>query len=203
MIKNIFSSEKFNNYWRNIDKNILFCFLTLFFLGIFFSFSSTSSLAGERLNKNFYFFFSKHLLFSTLAIFLMLIISFLDIKMLRKLVIPLFLSSFILLLLVPIIGLEVKGAKRWLDFGLVRLQPIEIIKPFFVLLMANILTKYNNKKSKYSYLLSLFFLLSISVLLLNQPDVGQTILLVITWASIIFISGIKFKINVKIKLDSR
>ena len=192
MIKNIFSSEKFNNYWRNIDKNILFCFLTLFFLGIFFSFSSTSSLAGERLNKNFYFFFSKHLLFSTLAIFLMLIISFLDIKMLRKLVIPLFLSSFILLLLVPIIGLEVKGAKRWLDFGLVRLQPIEIIKPFFVLLMANILTKYNNKKSKYSYLLSLFFLLSISVLLLNQPDVGQTILLVITWASIIFISGIKF-----------
>ena len=192
MIKNIFSSEKFNNYWRNIDKNILFCFLTLFFLGIFFSFSSTSSLSGDILNKNFYFFFSKHLLFSTLAIFLMLIISFLDIKMLRKLVIPLFLSSFILLLLVPIIGLEVKGAKRWLDFGLVRLQPIEIIKPFFVLLMANILTKYNNKKSKYSYLLSLFFLLSISVLLLNQPDVGQTILLVITWASIIFISGIKF-----------
>ena len=46
----------FINYWRSIDKKIFFCFLTLFFLGLFFSFSSTSSLAGERLNKDYYFF---------------------------------------------------------------------------------------------------------------------------------------------------
>ena len=48
---------RFLNYWRNIDKKILFCFLSLFFFGLFFSFSSTSSLAGERLNKDYYFFF--------------------------------------------------------------------------------------------------------------------------------------------------
>ena len=47
------------NYWRCIDKKILFCFFVLFFLGLFFSFSSTSSLAGERLNKDYYFFFYK------------------------------------------------------------------------------------------------------------------------------------------------
>ena len=45
------------NYWRSIDKKILLCFCLLFFLGLFFSFSSTSSLAGERLNKDYYFFF--------------------------------------------------------------------------------------------------------------------------------------------------
>ena len=50
---------KFANYWRNIDKKIFFCFLILFSLGLFFSFSSTSSLAGERLNKDYYFFFFK------------------------------------------------------------------------------------------------------------------------------------------------
>ena len=44
------------DYWRSIDKKILFCFLILFFWVYFFSFSSTSSLAGERLNKNYYFF---------------------------------------------------------------------------------------------------------------------------------------------------
>ena len=44
------------NYWRNIDKKIFFCFIILFFLGLFFSFSSTSSLAGEKLNKDYYFF---------------------------------------------------------------------------------------------------------------------------------------------------
>ena len=48
MLKNIFKFE-FHNYWRNIDKNILFGFFILFFLGLFFSFSSTSSLAGETL----------------------------------------------------------------------------------------------------------------------------------------------------------
>ena len=48
--------DKLNNYWRNIDKKILLSFILLFLLGLFFSFSSTSSLAGERLNKDYYFF---------------------------------------------------------------------------------------------------------------------------------------------------
>ena len=54
------------SYWRNIDKEIFFCFTVLFLLGLFFSFSSTSSLAGERLNKDYYFFFSKHLILHSL-----------------------------------------------------------------------------------------------------------------------------------------
>ena len=74
MLKNLFKFE-FNNYWRNIDKNIFFGFFILFFLGLFFSFSSTSSLAGERLNKTYYFFFSKHLIFTILAFFIMFAIS--------------------------------------------------------------------------------------------------------------------------------
>ena len=48
---------KFVNYWRNIDRKIFISFIVLFSLGLFFSFSSTSSLAGERLNKDYYFFF--------------------------------------------------------------------------------------------------------------------------------------------------
>jgi hypothetical protein len=70
MLKDL-SNFEFNNYWRNIDKNILFGFLILFFLGLFFSFSSTSSLAGERLNKAYYFFFSKHLAFTILSLIIM------------------------------------------------------------------------------------------------------------------------------------
>ena len=48
--------NKFNNYWRDIDKNILLSFIILFLLGLFFSFASTSSLAGERFEKDDYFF---------------------------------------------------------------------------------------------------------------------------------------------------
>ena len=90
------------NYWRSIDKKILISFFMLFFLGIFFSFSSTSSLAGERLNKDYYFFFTKHLFFTFLAISVMILISVIKAELLMKLVIPFFTLSFILLALVPI-----------------------------------------------------------------------------------------------------
>ncbi len=191
MLKNIFNSNKFSDYWRNIDKNILFCFLTLFFLGIFFSFSSTSFLAGERLNKDFYHYFSRHLIFAILAIFVMFIISYLKITLLKKMILPIFIISLLLLILVPLIGIEIKGAKRWLDLNFFRLQPIEIIKPFFVLVTASLISRGKEKNSNNSYFLSLIFLSVIIILLLNQPDVGQSILLFTTWISIIFISGIK------------
>ena len=191
MLKNLINIERISDYWRNIDKNILLSFLALFFLGIFFSFSSTSSLAGERLNKDFYHYFTRHLIFSTFAILLMFYISYINKSFLKKTIIPIFAISLILLILVPIIGVEIKGAKRWLDLSLFRLQPIELIKPFFVLITANIIAYGKDKNLKYSYFLSLCILLAIIILLLNQPDIGQSILLITTWVSIIFISGIK------------
>ena len=103
------------NYWRKIDKKILLSFFILFFEFIF-SYSSTSSLAGERLNKVYYFFFIKHLIYTFLAIVIMLIISFLKTDLLLKLVIPLFYNLIYFLALVPIIGVEVKGAKDGLIF---------------------------------------------------------------------------------------
>ena len=191
MLKNLINSERISDYWRNIDKNILFSFLALFFLGIFFSFSSTSSLAGERLNKDFYHYFNRHLFFSTLAILVMFYISYIKKSFLKKLIVPTFVISLILLILVPVIGVEIKGAKRWLDLFFFRLQPIELIKPFFVLITANIIVSGKDKNLKFSYFLSLFLLSVIIILLLNQPDVGQSILLITTWVSIVFISGIK------------
>ena len=181
---------KFTNYWRNIDKKIFFCFLILFSLGIFFSFSSTSSLAGERLNKDYYYFFSKHLFFTSLALIIMILISIIDTKILKRFIIPLFIISLFLLALVPLIGVEVKGAKRWLDFHFFRLQPIELLKPFFILTTVKILTLENLKNSKINYLLSFLILVSVIILLIDQPDLGQSILLISSWIVTIFISGV-------------
>ena len=189
MLKNLFKF-KFNNYWRNIDKNILLGFFILFFLGLFFSFSSTSSLAGERLNKAYYFFFSKHLVFTILAIFIMFIISAIETSLLKKTVIPLFIIFFILLALVPIIGVEVKGAKRWLNLSLFRLQPIEFLKPFFILATVRILTLNKLQNSKIRYLFSFFLLVSVIILLIDQPDLGQSILLIGSWVATVFVSGV-------------
>ena len=189
MLKQLFKFE-FNNYWRNIDKNILFGFFILFFLGIFFSFSSTSSLAGERLNKTYYFFFSKHLAFSILAIFIMFIISAIETSLLKKVVVPLFVLSFILLILVPIVGVEVKGAKRWLNLYIFRLQPIELLKPFFILTTVKILTLEQFKNSQFRYLFSFLLLSSVIILLIDQPDLGQSILLIGSWIATVFVSGV-------------
>jgi len=180
----------FINYWRNIDKKIFFCFLLLFFLGLFFSFSSTSSLAGERLNKDYYFFFSKHLIFTIFALIIMIIISVIETSFLKKIVIPLFIVSFILLALVPIIGVEVKGAKRWIDFYFFRLQPIELLKPFFILVTVKILTLEKSQNSQIKYLFSFLLLSSVIILLIEQPDLGQSILLIGSWVATVFISGV-------------
>ena len=180
----------FINYWRSLDKKILFCFLILFFLGLFFSFSSTSSLAGERLNKDYYFFFTKHLFFTFLAFGVMIVISVIKTELLIKLVIPSFIITFIFLALVPIIGVEVKGAKRWLDFYFFRLQPIEILKPFFILITVKILTFERLKETQIKYFFSFIILSSVLILLIDQPDLGQSILLVGSWVATVFISGV-------------
>ncbi len=180
----------FINYWRDIDKKIFFCFLILFFLGLFFSFSSTSSLAGERLDKDYYFFFTKHLLFTCLALLIMIFISIIKTEFIIKFTFHLFIISFILLALVPIIGVEVKGAKRWLDLYFFRLQPIEILKPLFILITVKILTFEKLKDKQIKYILSFIILCTVIILLIDQPDLGQSILLIVSWIATVFISGV-------------
>ena len=189
MLENSFKYQ-FTNYWRCVDKKILFCFFILFFLGLFFSFSSTSSLAGERLNKDYYFFFTKHLIFTFISISIMIFISIIKTEIFIKLIIPLFIIAFLFLALVPIIGIEVKGAKRWIDFYFFRLQPIEILKPFFILMAVKILTFERFKNSQIKYLLSFILLCCVIILLIDQPDLGQSILITFSWVATIFISGV-------------
>ena len=180
----------FLNYWRSIDKKILLCFFILFFLGLFFSFSSTSSLAGERLNKNYYFFFTKHFMYTFFAIGVMLTLSIPKTAMVIKIVIPLFVISLIFLALVAIIGIEVKGSKRWIDLYFFRLQPIEILKPFFILMTVKILTMSRFDNSQIKYFFSFMLLCVIVILLIGQPDLGQLILIIGSWFATVFISGV-------------
>ena len=194
MQKNISEKSKFKffknkNYFRNLDKQILVSFILLFILGLFFSFSSTSFIADERLNKDYYFFFQKHLLYAFVSFSLMIVISLFDTSLLNKILLPIFLVFFITMILVPFFGIEVKGAKRWLNFYIFRFQPIEFIKPFFILIVAQIISSHWIKNLNLSYFLSFVLLSAIILLLVLQPDLGQSVLLVCAWVSIIFISG--------------
>ena len=120
----------------------------------------------------------------------MFLISFLDTYFLKKIIIPAYILFFLLLILVPIIGIEVKGAKRWLDLYFFRLQPIEILKPFFILTIVKILTLHNFQNSNIKYLFSFCLLISVIILLIDQPDLGQTILIIGAWIATVFVSGV-------------
>ena len=178
-------------WWRNIDKQILFLIIFLFLLGLLFSFSSTSSMVGEKLNKEAYFLFVKHFIFVFISLTLLFVISIQERKNIEKFLIPIFLITALFLVLVPFIGVEVKGSKRWIEiFFIPRFQPIEFVKPLFILLSAKIITDNNNKSMYLRYFLSFLILSFIALLLLNQPDVGQTLLIVFSWVTMVFVSGV-------------
>ena len=178
------------DWWKNIDKSIFFLICILFLFGLFFSLASTSIIASDKLNTNSYYFFLKHFSFVVIGVIIILLFSLLNQKILINLSILLFLFALITLFLVPLIGVEVKGSKRWLDVGVLpRFQPIETLKPFFVIVISLLLS--SDKKNLYfKCFISTFILLPTIILLLAQPDLGQTLLLTSVWLTVVFVSGI-------------
>ena len=178
-------------WWKNIDKFIFFLVVLLFVTGLFFSLVSTSLLVSDKLDTNDYAFFFKHLSFVFLGIMIIFVLSSINEDKLFKISPLIFLFSLISLFLVPIIGVEVNSAQRWIDlYFLPRFQPIELVKPFLIILISLILSseKYTNIYLKYflSFLITLIIVLFLAI----QPDIGQTLLVLFIWSVLIFISGI-------------
>ncbi len=179
------------DWWKNIDKFIFSLIIILFFIGLFFSLVSTSLLVSDKLDTNDYTFFFKHLSFVILGLIIIFLLSSINEKRLFKISPIFFLFSLISLFLVPIIGVEVNSAQRWIDlFFLPRFQPIEIVKPFLIILISLILSTNRYSNIYFKYLLSFLITLIIALLLAAQPDIGQTLLVFFCWSVLIFISGI-------------
>ena len=178
-------------WWKNINKAIFLSIILLFSLGLFFSLVSTSLIASDKLDTNNYFFFFRHLTYIFLGMIILIFFSSLSEKNLFKLSFFLFFISLFLLFLVPILGTEVKESKRWLDlFFLPRFQPIELVKPFIIIFLAIILGSERNVNIYYKYFVSFIVIVPISFLLMMQPDIGQTFLVLLSWLTLVFISGI-------------
>ena len=178
-------------WWKNIDKSIFSLIILFFIIGLFLSLVSTSLIASDKLDTNSYFFFFKHLIYIFIGIFIIFIFSSINTDQLFRFSIILFFISLISLFLVPIIGIEVKGSKRWIDlYFLPRFQPIELLKPFLIVILATILCSNKITSLYLKYLISIILISIVSLLLIIQPDIGQTFLIVFSWAVLIFTSGI-------------
>jgi cell division protein FtsW len=189
-----FKKSIFNSYyewWKNVDKFILSLIILLFLIGLFFSLVSTSLIASDKLDTNDYSFFFKHLIFISLGTIVIFFLSSISQDKLLKFSLIIFLFSIIFLIMVPFIGIEVKGSKRWIDLNfLPRFQPIELVKPFLIIFISLILSSQKYTNIFFKYTLSFLVTLAVASLLVMQPDIGQTLLVFLSWSILIFISGI-------------
>ncbi len=191
MEKNFKIYNFYYKWWKNLDKFIFSLIVLLFTIGLFFSLVSTSLIVSDKLNTNDYSFFFKHLIFIFLGVIVIFTFSSIDQKKLFKFSFFLFFISLFFLVLVPLIGVEVKGSQRWIDLSLLpRFQPIELVKPFLIVSISLILSseKYTNLYLK--YFLTLSITLTVVLFLVIQPDFGQTLLVLLSWSVLIFTSGI-------------
>ena len=179
------------DWWKNIDRFIFSLIIFLFLIGLFFSLVSTSLLVSDKLDTNDYAFFLKHLTFVFLGVLIIFILSTISEKKLFNFSPLIFIFSLITLFLVPIIGVEVNSAQRWIDlYFLPRFQPIELVKPFLIILISLILSSEKYANIYFKYLSTFLITLLIALLLAAQPDIGQTLLVFFSWSVLIFISGI-------------
>ena len=182
-------------WWKNIDKTLFVLIMFLFSLGLFFSLVSTSLIVSDKLDTNNYFFFFKHLAYILIGIVVLIFFSSLSKEYLFKVSFYFFFISLFFLFLVPVLGIEVKGSKRWLNlFFLPRFQPIELVKPFIIIFIATILCSEKKLHIYFKYFMTFIAIIPACILLMMQPDIGQTLLIFLAWATLVFISGISLPI---------
>lgn len=182
-------TSRLGTWWWTIDKSILAALIGLAFIGLLFLLSA-APVVSERIGYGPYFFIKKQLVFLALGGGLALFISILSPLHVRRISGIVFLSSLLLLFLVPFLGTEIKGAKRWIYFFGFSVQPSEFIKPAFFVISAYLLALFKKRKDKriLGILGALFFIILLMILM--QPDVGMAMTLLFVFFVQIFVAGL-------------
>jgi rod shape determining protein RodA len=138
----------------------------------------------------------QHLVRISVGLVAMLGLAFIDIRIWYRLAYPAYAGALALLIGVELFGVVVNGSQRWLDLGVMRLQPSEIMKPAIVLALARYYHDLPDWRvsSPLGLMGALFLIAAPMSLILRQPDLGTTLLLVATGIIMIFLAGIKWRV---------
>ncbi len=176
-------------WWWTVDRYLLFLFFVLMMFGIFLVMASSQHLA-ENLNIPSHYFTVRHLLFGLISIPVIIFFSILNERQTKIICIFGIIITTSLLFLILFEGEKIKGAQRWFYVGSLSFQPSEIIKPLFVIFNAWLLSLWVKKTKFPGCIWSIVSIIFISTLLLLQPDLGMTIIMIFTWGFQLFITGI-------------
>lgn len=179
------------NWWWTIDKPMLFGLVGLMFLGLILSFAASPSIA-EDLGLENYFFVKRHALFMVPALFMMIFVSFLSPKLMRRLALLMFIGGMMLLVYTLFAGDVVKGSRRWISLPGFTLQPSEIVKPAFIILVAWLFAENAKRPDIPGNVISILLLVIFGAVLVAQPDIGQTALITMSWCAVFFMAGLSW-----------
>lgn len=178
-------------WWWTIDRQLLFSLILLLLCGMMLSFAASPPVA-ERLGLSSWHFITRHMVFMPLAIAVLVGTSFLTPRYVRIAAALVLTGSIVLLALTLVFGVEAKGAQRWISFFGQSVQPSEFVKPAFAVVAGWLFSEKIKHHDMPGGQIAFGLMALIVVLLVLQPDIGQTALVVGTWAALLFLSGISW-----------
>ena len=178
-------------WWWTVDRPMLAVVLSLFAIGLVLSLAGSPPVA-ERLGLDPFHFVARHALFLVPAAIVLFATSLLDPQGVRRVAAIVLVAALFLTILTLFFGAEVKGARRWLDLGVVSIQPSEFLKPAFVVVAAWLFAEGARRPEMPAHLISTGLLCVIVMVLVLQPDFGQSMLFLLVWGALFFAAGMSW-----------
>jgi cell division protein FtsW len=180
----------FGEWWWTVDRLTLAAIGALMLAGIVLSLAASPPVAA-RLGLDPFFFVNRHIIYVLPSIAVMLSVSFLSPRQIRRLSLMIFFVSLVMVAATPYFGPEIKGARRWLVLLGVNIQPSEFLKPAFVIIVSWLFGESAKRPDMPANTFSLLLLLTVIALLVVQPDFGQTMLIAVVWSALFFMAGMR------------
>ncbi len=176
-------------WWFTVDRVALTAMFLLLAIGLTLAFAASPAITGGPLTGGDFRYALKQVVFACAAAGILLGTSLLSLRQIKIFAAIIFACGLIGAFLVLFVGNDVLGARRELDFGMLSLQPSEFLKPGFAILGAAILADKAPLPLPKPFITFLLIVPAICILLL-QPDVGQTFLLLALWGGLLFFAGL-------------
>jgi len=181
----------FANWWFTVDRVALFCMLALTGIGLMLAFAASPAITGGPLTAGDFRYTLRQVVFAGIAVGILCGVSLLPPRQIRILAAVTFACALIGSFLVLFVGADVLGARRELDLGPFALQPSEFLKPSFAILAAAVLADRQPLSIPKPVVTFLLIAPALGILI-KQPDVGQTGLLLCLWGAMLFFWGLNF-----------
>ncbi len=176
-------------WWWTVDRWTLGAILLIVLIGALLILAASPAVA-ERIDLDSFYFVRRQFLILPVAMALMIAVSMLSPLQVRRLASLGLVATILLLVLVPVVGSEIKGATRWISIAGFSLQPSEFAKPFLAVVTAWMFAEWRREPAFPGHLVAIGLYLLVVALLLSQPDFGMTVMVSAIWFGQFFLAGL-------------